>query len=79
MFGKTGDKHPLFGKVKPEGSGRPFQRIEVLDLLTNEKLEYNSIGAAALALNIKQSRISTYFSNDQQKPYKGRYIFKKLD
>jgi group I intron endonuclease len=49
MFGRTGDKHPLFGQVKPEGSGRPVQRIEVLDLLTNEKLEYGSIGEAALA------------------------------
>lgn len=79
MFGRTGDKHPLFGKVKPEGSGRSVQRIEVLDLLTNEKLEYDSIGAAALALNIKQPRISTYLSNNQQKPYKGRYVFKKIN
>jgi hypothetical protein len=69
----------LFGQVKPEGSGRPVQRIEVLDLLTNEKLEYGSLGEAALALNIKQPRISMYFSNDQKKPYKGRYIFKKID
>lgn len=77
MFGRTGADNPMFGKVKPEGSGRPSQKIEVLDLLTNEKIEYDSISAASLALNIKVHRISMYFSNNKQKPYKGRYVFKK--
>ena len=69
----------MYGKAKPEGSGRPSQRIVVLDLLTNERTEYDSMGAAVLALNIKQSIISMSFSNNQKKPYKGRYIFQKID
>lgn len=69
----------MYGKAKPEGSARPSQRIVVLDILTNESTEYESIGAAALALNTKQSRISMYFSNNQKKPFKGRYIFQKVE
>jgi group I intron endonuclease len=65
------------GKPKPEGSGLPPQQIQVLDLDTNETTSYSSIHAAARALNIKQSIISRYFTNNQQKPYKERYIFMK--
>jgi hypothetical protein len=36
------------------------QRIEVVDLETNETTSYDSIRAAGRALDIKQSRISTY-------------------
>jgi NUMOD1 domain len=50
----------------------------VLDLLTNEKTEYDSIGAAAEALGIKQSRISEYFRKNQVKPYKKRYVFERI-
>lgn len=78
MFGRTGQNHPSYGEPKPEGSGRPFQKIEVLDLNTNEPTTYDSIHAAARALNILQSSISKYFANNQQKPYKGRYIFTKV-
>lgn len=78
MFGRTGDKNPMFGTMKPKRSGRPSQKIEVLDLLTNEKIEYESISAASLTLNIKVHIISMYFSYNQKKPYKGRYVKKKL-
>nr|YP_009568477.1 GIY endonuclease [Drechslerella brochopaga]QBL02557.1 GIY endonuclease [Drechslerella brochopaga] len=78
MFGRVSVNHPMYGKTKPEGSGRSPQRIAVLDVLTNERTEYDSIGAASLALNIKQSRISMYFANNQKKPYKGRYVFQKI-
>ena len=78
MFGRTGIKHPMYGKVKPVGSGRPSQKISVLDILTNQNTIFDSIGAAAEAIGIKQSRISMYFINNQNKPYKGRYIFKKI-
>lgn len=67
MFGRTGDKNLMFGRVKPKGSGRPSQKIEVLDLLTKEKIEYESISGACLALNIKVHRISMYFSNNKKK------------
>jgi hypothetical protein len=75
---RKGSNHPMYGKPKPEGSGRPSQKIEVLDLLTNERTEFPSKGAAAEALNIKVSRISTYFAINQNKPFKKRYIFKKI-
>jgi group I intron endonuclease len=78
MFGKTGETNPMFGKPRPEGSGSPSQKIEVFDIKNNITTVYDSISAAALALNIKQSRISMYFSRNQNKPYLLRYIFKKL-
>jgi hypothetical protein len=36
------------------------------------------MGEAARALNIHISIINKYFANNQQKPYKGQYTFKKL-
>jgi hypothetical protein len=76
--GKTGENHPMFGKCRAEGAGRPSQAIEVLDLNTNQTTTYESIREAARALNINRSIISIYFANNQQKPYKGIYAFKKL-
>ncbi len=77
-FGRAGEQHPMFGKPKPEGSGRPSQQIEVLDLDTDSRISYDSIAEAARALNIHYTVISKYFLKNQQKPYKNRYIFKKL-
>lgn len=74
---RKGSNHPMYGKAKPEGSGRASQIIKVLDVTTNVTTEYNSFGEAALALNIKPARISMYLSNHQKTPYKGRYIFIK--
>ena len=75
---KKGEKHPNFNKPRYEGSGRPSQTIEVTDIKNNITTSYDSIGAAARALNINQSSISMFFKNNQQNPYKGRYTFKKL-
>ena len=66
------------GQQRAEGAGRPSQQIEVTDKKNNQTTSYDSIHEAARALNIKQSRISMYFANNQQKPYKGRYTFKKI-
>jgi hypothetical protein len=66
------------GQSRPEGSGKPSQAIEVIDNKNNQTTTYDSISAAAIALDIKHSRISTYFSQNQKKPYKGQYTFKKL-
>jgi len=66
------------GRLRTEGSGRPSQKIEVFDLTTDIKTTYDSIRDAARALGIRPSGISLYFANNQQNPYKGRYIFKKL-
>ena len=68
------------GKPKPrsEGAGKPSQKIEVIDIQNHITTIYDSISAAALALDIKQSLISMYFHRNQKSPYQGRYIFKKL-
>jgi hypothetical protein len=42
---------------------------------TNTKTTYDSMGAAAKALNIDVCIISRYFSRNQIKPYKKRYVF----
>jgi hypothetical protein len=58
---------------------RKMIKISVLDLETNISTVYNSIGAAAKALNIPQTIISQYFIKNQyqKKPYKKRYVFRK--
>jgi len=85
MYGKTHTKETLAkiaatlrGRKKPEGSGSPLQRIEVFNILTNEKIEYDSIKAAAIAIKTSPSIISKYFTNNQKSPYKKIYLFKKL-
>jgi len=54
-------------------------KIQVTDIEFNSSTLYNSMNEAARALNIPQSRISLYFKNNQKKPYKGRYLFNKID
>ncbi len=78
MFGKIGEKNPMFGKLKAEGAGSPSQKIEVIDIKNNLTTKYDSIKEAALKIGIHRATISKYFSNNQQKPYKGIYIFKKV-
>jgi len=53
-------------------------QIEVTDKKNNTTTSYDSMSAAAIALNINKRRISDYFIRNQVKPYKGRYTFKKL-
>ena len=65
------------GQPKVEGSGKPSQQIEVFDIKNNITTFYNSKNEAARALNIHKSVIDKYFSNNQQKPYKGQYTFIK--
>jgi group I intron endonuclease len=66
------------GKPRAEGAGKPSQQIEVIDIKNNITTSYNSISEAARTLNINNATIVKYFANNQQSPYKGRYIFKKL-
>lgn len=79
FFGRTGEKHPFYNKPRVEGSGRPAQKLEVFDNLTNQKTVYDSIGAAALALNIRASSISMYFYENRTTLFRKRYLFKKID
>ena len=66
------------GQPRPEGSGKPSQAIEVTGIKNNITTSYDSFSEAARVLNISISKISEYFSKNQQKPYKNRYNFKKL-
>jgi group I intron endonuclease len=72
---KKGEKNPNFGKPRTPGSGKPSKQIEVTDLEEKTTTTYNSISEAARALNIPQTRISHYFSQNQIKPFKKRYVF----
>ena len=74
------ENNSMFGSPQPEGAGKgkPFQKIEVTDLQENTTVSYNSMSEAARALNIPSyNLIYNYIKNNQQKPYKGRYTFKK--
>ena len=66
------------GQQRAEGAGRAPQQIEVTDITKNQTTTYDSIREAARALNINHTRIVMYFANNQTKPYKGQYIFKKF-
>jgi hypothetical protein len=66
------------GKPRTEGAGKPSQQIEVTDIKNNTTTSYDSMGEAARALNIPNfTIISYYIKNNQVKPYKGIYTFKK--
>ena len=75
---KKGEKNPMYDKPRAEGAGRPSQQIEVIDNKNNQTTSYDSISEAARAFNITKQAISNYIKNNQQKPYKGQYTFKKL-
>jgi group I intron endonuclease len=62
-----------YGKNQPNAL-----KIQVTDLELNTKTTYNSIRAAARALNINYGVITTYFRRNQQKPFRGRYVFTKI-
>jgi hypothetical protein len=76
-----GKENPMFGKKHyPETLAKiPSQQIEVLDLDTNKTTSHPSINFAAIALDISQASISQYLNKNQKKPYKKRYVFKKID
>jgi len=55
------------------------KKIEVTDITNNTTTSYDSIHEAARVLNLPSHKIiSNYIIRNQKKPYKGRYIFKKL-
>ena len=76
---KQGEKHPMFGKPRPEKAGKPSIKLKVLDKETNKTTIYSSISEAATSLNINPRRIYMYFSRNQVKPYKNKYVFTKMD
>jgi len=77
---RTGKKNPRFGKPRAEGAGSPPQKIEVTDLQENTTINYDSISEAARALNLpRHTTIANFLAQNQKKPYRGRYFFRKVD
>lgn len=68
----------LQGRKKPELSGKAPIKIEVIDIKNNKTTRYDSISAAALALNIGQATISKYLARKDDKFYKKQFSFKKV-
>jgi len=61
-------------KIKPTS-----QVIEVTDIKNNTTDLYDSIREAARVLNLPNFNIiRNYIKNNQVKPYKGQYTFKKI-
>jgi hypothetical protein len=75
---KPGHKHSDKTRNNIKAAQPTSQQIEVTDIKNNTTTSYDSIREAARALNINQSSISMFLKNNQQKPYKGQYIFKKI-
>lgn len=74
----VGDKnHPMYGKPRAIGAGKPSQTILVIDLVKNTETTYISFSEAAAALGIRRTAISTYIKRNQAKPFKERYMFKR--
>ena len=74
---KKGKILPNETKTKISDAQPTSQAIEVTDIKNYTTTSYNSIREAARALNIHKSVIDNYFKNNKQKPYKGRYTFKR--
>jgi len=66
-------------KIKIKNNMPNCIKIVVSDIKKESSNIYPSICEAARALDIPHSRIVNYFAQNQQKPFKGRYIFKKYD
>nr|YP_009568430.1 hypothetical protein [Drechslerella brochopaga]QBL02512.1 hypothetical protein [Drechslerella brochopaga] len=67
------------GIARPEKAGKPAQKISVFDIENNITTIYDSMHEAARAINIKCNVISAFIKNNQKKPYKGKYSFKKFE
>jgi group I intron endonuclease len=52
-------------------------QVEVIDLETDQKNVYPTIGLAAKSLGSRQSSVSTYLCGKKLSPFKGRYIITK--
>lgn len=85
MFGKKQSEEilkkmsaSLQGRKKPELSGKAPVKIEVFDTKNNITTRYDTISAAALALNIGQSTISKYLVRTDDKLFKKQFSFKKV-
>lgn len=76
---REGVKHTEATKLAIVRSQPTVQRIEVTDLSTGIKTEYESIKQAAKALGCRDGSLGYNLNSKNQKPYKGIYALKKID
>lgn len=81
----SGNNHPLFGttrseqdKLKMSLSQSSKIGLEVTDLQTNIVSLYATMREAAKAIDCRSSALSNYFSQSQVKPFRGRYLLRKI-
>ena len=53
--------------------------VSITDITTNVETTFDSLSLAAKSINAQSGQISLYFSRNQVKPFKNRYIFKLID
>lgn len=69
----------LSDETKAKMSASAYKvKIEVLDIETGIKTVYSSMREAAIKMGVSISGVKMYFIQNTVKPYKGRYIMKKL-
>jgi group I intron endonuclease len=74
-----GKNNPMFGYIKKNTGSQPNSiKIEVTDLELDTKTIYNSIRAAAKVLNCHHSAIKYNLNSKCQKPYRNRYVIRKI-
>lgn len=73
---KKGNKARV-GQPRPVGAGRSNVQLKVLDLESGIQTVYSSISEAALALGTTKGSISKYFSQNTNRPFKGRFCIKR--
>ena len=54
------------------------KKIEVIDVINNNTIVYDSIGTAAKSLGLYQASISLYLKKGRTNLFKGKYIFKLI-
>jgi hypothetical protein len=79
MPSRLGVSHSEDTKMKIRLNNPNRFMISVTDNLTNVETIYDSINQAEKALEISSGQISQYFNKNQQKPFKKRYVFKKIE
>jgi group I intron endonuclease len=79
MPSRLGTSHTENTKLKIRLSNPNRLMISVTDILTNIETIYDSVNQAEKALDFSSGQISQYFNKDQKKPFKKRYILKKIE
>jgi group I intron endonuclease len=69
-----GENNPMYGKARSKEAGKPAHKIEVFDKETNKYSVFDSVSAAARALNIRQTSISRFLAKNQQAPFRNIYF-----